>query len=98
MARRLWPKEAARLHVKLAHRRIAMAAPCVFADPALLGQIAYVVPFADAVDIDGLQRAPEPDDVKIVKALLVDVIALGLHRGAALAGRKIQHFVIHGKA
>jgi hypothetical protein len=43
----------------------------------------------DAVDGDRLDRTPVPDDVEIVKTLVVDVVLVRLLRGLVLGGEKV---------
>ena len=48
-----------------------------------LGEIVDFIPKHDALGVHGLDRAPVPDDIEIVKALVVDIV------GFRLAGRLV---------
>ena len=87
-------QRVARLHVELLHRRIAMPLPAMPADAAALGEVADIVPFLEALGVERLQRAPEPDDVEIVEALVVEVVGARLQGSLALAGNEIEHLVL----
>ena len=47
-------------------------------------QVVEIVPLRDALGVDGLNGAPVPDDIQIVKALVIDVIALRIDRRTTL--------------
>ncbi len=55
-----------------------------------LGEIADLFPARDACDVDRLDGAPEPDDIEVVKALVIDVVGLGPDRGLALGADEIE--------
>ena len=79
-----------RLHEEFGHRRIAPADRRAGMDPAGLGEIADLVPERDAGDVDRLDGAPEPHDVEIVEALIVDVVRLWLTGRLALRADEIE--------
>ena len=86
-------QRVARLHVELLHRRIAMPLPAMPADAAALGEVADIIPFLEALGVERLQRAPEPDDVEVVETLVVEVVGARLQSSLALAGNEIEDLV-----
>jgi hypothetical protein len=54
-----------------------------------LGQIGDLIPKRNTLRVDRLNRAPIPDDVEIVKALIIYIIAFRFSRGLALGLQEI---------
>ena len=91
VTRFLRSQEMIRLNIELVHRNVADASVRVFVDAAQLGQWADIVPAIQPCGVDGLQRTPVPNNRQIVKALIVDVVGLGIERRLALATDKVEH-------
>lgn len=78
-----------RLDEELLDRGVTLPQPRVGPYMSGLRQIVDLVPEPNPSDADRLDRPPVPDDIEIVKALVVDVVAVRLLRRLVLGRQEI---------